>query len=58
MKTIKIIALICAIVFLAVGVDSVGYAIAWLPFCWATYWVLSDRELMKKWNELMDDLGA
>lgn len=54
MKNWKIIALICAIIFLVVGVDYVGYAIAWLPFCWATYWVLSDKELIKELTEFLD----
>lgn len=58
MKTLKIIALIGAILFLAVGVDYVGWAFAWLPFIGASWLVLSDKELMAKWNELMDDLGA
>ena len=58
MKTLKIIALISAMLFLAVGVDYVGWAFAWLPFIGAMWLVLSDKELMKKWNAFMDDLGA
>ena len=58
MKTIKILALICAMVFLAVGVDYVGWAVAWFPFIGAMWLVLSDKELMAKWNEIMENLGA
>ena len=58
MKAFKILALIGAILFLVVGVDYVGWAIAWLPFIGASWLVLSDKEQMKKWNELMEDLGA
>ena len=54
MKAFKIFALIGAMLFLVVGVDFVGYAIAWVPFVWAMWLVLSDKELMKKWNEFLD----
>lgn len=54
MKAFKILALIGAMLFLVIGVDLVGYAIAWVPFVWAMWFVLSDKELMKKWNEFLD----
>lgn len=57
MKTLKIIALIGAMLFLAVGVDYVGWAAAWLPFIGASWLVLSDKELMAKWNDFMDQIG-
>lgn len=58
MKTIKILALICAMLFLAVGVDYVGWAAAWLPFIGAMWLVLSDKELIEKLNKFMEDIGA
>lgn len=57
MKTLKIIALICAMGVLAVGVDYVGWAVAWLLFIFASWFVLSDKELMAKWNDFMDQIG-
>lgn len=57
MKTLKIIALIGAMLFLAVGVDYVGWAFAWLPFIGAMWLVLSDKVLMEKWNDFLDQIG-
>lgn len=58
MKNWKIFALVGAMLLLAIGVDLFGCVIAWVPFIWAMWLVLSDKELMKKWNDLMEDLGA
>lgn len=56
MKTLKIIALIGAIVFAGVGVNLPWCAV-WIPVVITAWLVLSDKELMEKWNELMDQIG-
>lgn len=57
MKAFKVIALIGAMLFLIVGVDKFGWAISWLPFIGASWLVLSDKELMGKFSEIMDKAG-
>lgn len=56
MKTLKIIALIGAIIFAGVGVD-LPWGIVWMPVIATAWLVLSDKELMAKWNDFMDQIG-
>lgn len=53
MKNWKIIALICAIVFAGVSVN-LPWAVVWIPVIATAWLVLSDKELMEKWNEFLD----
>jgi hypothetical protein len=57
MKNWKIIALICAIVFAGVSV-KLPWAVVWIPVIATAWLVLSDKELMKKWNDFMNQMGA
>lgn len=50
----KIIALVCAMLFLVVGVDYVGFVVAWSPFIGAMWLVFSDKEIQAKCNEFME----
>lgn len=57
MKNWKIIALIGAIVFAGVSV-KLPWAVVWIPVIATAWLVLSDKELMKKWNNFMNQMGA
>lgn len=57
MKNWKIIALIGAIVFAGVSV-KLPWAVVWIPVIATAWLVLSDKELMEKWNDFMNQMGA